>query len=186
MQQKLLVDMNKVPRHSLFHATRYQSFVIQSGVTTSTLVLTAITGSVHSLYFIVRPTTSLTGSNAYSYTPIKDFYLNNADGSNAVGGTTIPSSFNLLIQNKHWFLSTFTAEATSGANNSNVYTYSFSVDPASSFQNASHLTTKQFTGNEQLIINYTAALSGTYQVDVYALVEASLEQTPAYTKMITI
>ena len=70
--------------------------------------------------------------------------------------------------------------------NSNVYTYSFSVDPASSFQNASHLTTKQFTGNEALILNFNSALASQFQLDVYALVEASLEQTPADTKMITI
>ena len=93
-QQRLLVEMNKVTRHSLFHATRYQSFVLQSGITTSTSILTAITGSVHSLYFILRPVTGLTSNGAYSYTAIKDFYINNADGSNAVGGTTIPSSFN--------------------------------------------------------------------------------------------
>ena len=184
--QRLLLEMNKVPKHSLFLSTRYQSFVVQSGVSNTNLVLTAITGSVHSLYFIVRPTNAITGATAYSYTAIKDFAINGADGSNIVGGTVIPSNFNLLIQNKHWFESTFCAEPFSGVNNSNVYTYCFSVDPASSFKNASHLTTRVMTGNENLIINFTSALASTYQVDVYALVESSLEQTPSYVKLINL
>ena len=184
--QRLLVDMNKTPRHSLFLSTRYQSFVVQAGVSNTNLVMTAITGSVHSLYFIVRNTNALTGASNNSYNIIKDFSINGSDGQNIVGGTVIPSTFNLLIQNKHWFESTFCSEGFTGVNNSYVYTYSFSVDPASSFKNASHLTTRIMTGNENLIINFTSALASTAQVDVFALVESSLEQSPSYVKLINL
>ena len=182
--KSLLTEISKIPKHLLFLGTRYQSFVIQSGVSTSTLVLTGITGSVHSLYFIVRPSTGLTGSAAYSYTPIKDFQILDAGGTNINGGSVITSAFNLTQQMRWWCESTFPVEGLTGTNNSNCYMYSFSVDPSSSVKSAQHLTTKSFSGNEQLIINYTAALSGTYNIDVYALVEQALEQTISYVKLV--
>ena len=42
------------------------------------------------------------------------------------------------------------------------------------------------TGNENLIINFTSALASTAQVDVFALVESSLEQSPSYVKLINL
>ena len=186
MSQRLLVEQAKIPRHSLFLQTRYQSFVIQSGVSTSTFVLTGIVGSIHSLNFILRPTTGLVGSSAYSYTAIKDFQILDSGGTNINGGAVIPSTFNLTQQQKWWGESTFPAEGFAGTNNSYAYMYSFSVDPASAFKNAQHLTTKLFTGNEQLIINYVSALSGTYQLDVYALVEQAIEQSNGYVKLVNV
>ena len=184
--QRLLLEMQKVPKHSLFLATRYQSFILQSGITTSTSVMTAITGSVHSIYFVIRYTNAMTGAAQTSFNSIKDFSINGADGANIVGGVQLPSNLNLLIQNRHWFESTFSCEGYSGVNNSNVYTYCFSVDPASSFKNASHLSTKIMTGNEQLLINFNSALTSTAQLDIWALVEQSLEQSPSYVKLINV
>ena len=186
LSNQLLLEMQKQPKDSLFLSTRFMPITIQSGVSTSTVILSGIVGSVHSLYFIVRPTTGLVGASQYSYTAIKDFSIYDSGGSNICGGSVIPSTFNLLQMQKWFGLSTFSAEGFTGVNNSYCYMYSFSVDPSSSMKNSSHYTTKQFTGNEQLIINYTAALSGTYQIDIYALVESSIRQSANSVQLITL
>ena len=183
---KLLLEMVKIPRHNLFLATRYMPINIQSGVSSSTIVLTGIVGSVHSIYFVVRASNALTGANQYSYNTIKDFQILDAFGSNIVGGVPIPSTYNLLMQGKYWSQSTFQGEGFTGVNNSNVYMYSFSVDPSSAMKNSAHYSTKTFTGNEQLIINYNSALASATQVDIYGLVESAVEQTATGCKLINL
>ena len=183
---KLLLEMVKVPRHNLFLSTRFMVNSIQAGISSSTIVLTGIVGSVHSLYFIVRPSNALTGANQWSFTAIKDFALYDSQGTNIVGGVPVNSSFNLLTQNRWWGLSTFTCESFTGVNNSNAYMYSFSVDPSSAMKNSAHYSTKIFNGAEQLIINYNSALASAHEISVYALVESAIEQTASGCRLINL
>ena len=185
ISQRLLVEMSKVPKHNLFLATRYLPFPLNSGITSSTSTLT-FTGSLHSLYFIVRPTTGLNGIAQFTYKAIKDFSILSASGENISGGVVIPSDFNLLEQQKWYTESTFPMEAFTGVNSSNCYMYSFSVDPVAAYKSGAMYGSRVFQGNEQLVLNYVSALSGTHQLDVFALVESAIEQTNLQCKHIEI
>ena len=65
MTQQVINDttqmLMKMPTTYLFSDVKYQSFVAQSGISTFTGVLSNITGKLQALYFVVRPTTGLTG-----------------------------------------------------------------------------------------------------------------------------
>lgn len=183
---QLLLSMNKTPLTNRFLSTRYMMITQQAGVTNTTIVMTSIVGNIHSLYFVVRPVSGLTGSTQYTYTPILNFQILDSAGSNINGGTVIPSSFNLLQQQKWWCQSTFPAESFTGVNQSNVYMYSFSVDPISSHANGSNYSSRRFSGNEQLLINFTTALASVYQIDLFAMVESGIQQSATACQLISI
>jgi hypothetical protein len=63
------------PHHYKFTELRYGTFVVASGVSSTSIVLTPITGHLHYLIFTVRPTASLTGDSAFSYTAINNFAI---------------------------------------------------------------------------------------------------------------
>jgi hypothetical protein len=176
LSNNLLLEISKIQRDNLFLATRHMPVTIQSGVLNSTIVLTGIVGSVHSIYFVVRPSSGLTKENQYNYTAIKDFQILNSSGNSLIGGSVVPSTFNLLVQQRWWVLSSFPAQAFTGTSNSYVYMYSFSVDPSSAMKNSANYSSQAFTGNEQLIINFNNALPSTHQIDIFSLVESSVKQ----------
>jgi len=181
-----LTQISKAPRHYLFYETRYATFTVQSGVTSTTLVLTPIVGNVGMLYFVVRPSASLTGNNAFSFTAINNFAILGADGSNICGGTSIPSSLNLLQMGKWWAKSSYLSESFAGTSNSYVYAYCFSADPVLSFDSGAHYTVRKFVGAEQLQIQFTGSLASNVQIDVYAYLESAIEQGPTTIKKLAI
>ena len=89
------------PHHYKFTELRYGTFVVASGVSSTSIVLTPITGSIHYLIFTVRFTASLTGDSAFSYTAITNFAILDGTSTNIVGGQSIPSNLALTIFNKH-------------------------------------------------------------------------------------
>ena len=177
-----LASMAKSPKHYLYYETKLQSFNINSGVSTTSLNLTSIVGNVSVLYFIVRPTASTTGNNAFSFSAITSFSVNTAGGENIVGGAVIPSTLNLLQQGKWWAKSSYLSESFSGVSNAYVYTYSFSADPALAMLNGGYYTTRKFTGSEQIQITFTGSLGANTQIDVFAYVESAIEQTATSVK----
>ena len=104
-------------------------------------------------------------------------------GANIVGGQPIPSALCLLILNKDNTKSSYTSEST---NNANVYMWSFSASSVDARETAADLTTRQFTGNEQLQITFTGSLAASVQVDVYAYVESCVEYNAAGVRKITL
>jgi hypothetical protein len=181
-----LAQIARTPKHYLFYETRYATFTVQAGVSSTTLVLTPIVGNVGMLYFVVRPSASLTGNNAFSFTAINNFAMLGAGGESIVGGTVIPSSLNLLTMGKWWSKSSYLADSFSGTSNAYVYSYSFSADPALAFENGAHYTTRKFNGSEQLQIQFGSALETNVQVDVFAYLECAIEQTATTIKKLSI
>ena len=166
------------PHHFPFTELRFGTFVVNAGTANTSIVLTPITGNVSFLLFTVRPTASLTGESAYSYTAISNFAILDGTSTNIVGGQAIPSQLNLLIMANNWIKSSYTNETSvgSGVNtNANVYCYSFGADPITTVENATFLNSVKFSGNEQLQIQFTSSLGASVQVDVYAFVESYVE-----------
>ena len=174
--QMELVQLSKMPKHHLFHSTQRMTQVVQSGVSTTTVVLSALTGNIMQLFFIVRPTsTALT--NPFTFTQIKNFAILDAGGSNVIGGQVELEERNRWQKPFEWANnSTFTLEPELDINASYVYCWSFSANTRHAIKTANHYGSHKFMGNEQLQIIFTSALGSSQQIDIFALVESSLVQ----------
>ena len=165
--------------HAKFNDLKNQSYTVNSGVTSTNIVMSAITGPICYLIFVVRPTASLTGNNAFNFTAISSYEILNSSGQNIIGGSPISNAQALLVNGNDWSTSTYLSENALGTtnNNSNVYIYSFSADPSDSAQNARSLGAYNFVGSEQLKLNFVGSLAASVQVDVLAYAESVLVQT---------
>ena len=172
-----LEDMRVRKNHSVIHDTRYGTYTVPAGVTTSTIVLSAIVGNVAALFFTVRP--SVVGASAFNYTQLSSFSLLDSASTNIVGGSALPASFAANILGKDWMKSSYNTETSFGTNNqnANVYMWSFSADPVSALTNGQCLSSRKMIGQEQLILNFPSAILTNMQVDVYAMTESMLEMT---------
>lgn len=165
--------------HSKFHDLKNQSYTVNAGVTSTNIVLSAITGPISYMLFVVRPTASLNGNSAFNFTAIQSYEILNSSGANFVGGQPINNSQALLLLGNDWCESSYLSENALGStdNGANVYIYSFSSDPIDSAQNGRSLGAHNFSGNEQLKITFAGSLGASVQVDVLAFCEAVLEQS---------
>jgi hypothetical protein len=79
-----------------------------------------------------------------------------------------------------WCKSSYNNETAFGTNDqyANFYCWSFSADPIASLTNGQALGTYRFTGQEQLVINLSAAATANLQVDFYGYNEMILATTP--------
>jgi hypothetical protein len=105
-----------------------------------------------------------------------------------VGGQQIPDSLALQYLNLYWSQSSYPNETALGLtdNKANVYCWSFSSDPVEAIASGRLLSSHQFSGQEQLLINFTASTSYAYQVDVFAFTESMLEVASNYVKKISL
>jgi hypothetical protein len=174
---KSLAILTKNPVTSLFHESRYQPLNVNSGTTTTSQILTAITGNVAMLYFIVRPQTGLSGDSAFSFTEIKDWNLLDAIGTSLVGGSNLNSRLSVLQLGKYWSQSSYLAEAYKGTSNAFVYIWSFSPDINVSSMTGQQLGSRLFRGSETLNINFTSSLSSAVCIDVFTMNYAGAIQT---------
>jgi hypothetical protein len=165
--------------HYKFNDVKPMSVTVGSGVTATNIVLSAITGPVAYLAFVVRPTASLTGNSAFAFTAISQYEMLNNSGSNIVGGQPISNSEALLVVGNSNAKSSYLSETALGStnNNANVYIYSFASDAVSSALDGISSGHYKFTGNEQLKITFTSSLGASVQVDIFAYVESVLEVT---------
>ena len=186
--------MIKKPEHNLFHNLRYSPFAISSGVSQTTIVLTPFVGNVVGLFFVVRPTASLTKNDIYQFTAITNYAILDSTSSNCVGGQPIPSALALNYLNLFYSRSSYTAETAAGANlagtvadnKANVYAWSFSSNLPEALQNGLLLGHRKFLGNEQLQITFAASLSAAVQVDVWAYCQSVIEQGANYVKVMAL
>jgi hypothetical protein len=141
------------------------------------------------LYFVVRPTASVTGNAQLQFTPITNFALLNNSSTNIVGGQLIQSSLSLDYLNSFWSKSSYTTETALGTtdNKANVYCWSFSSDPIRAISSGSLLGSYSFTGNEQLQLNFSSGtVTGNFTVSIFALTESSIEQGLGYVKKLSL
>jgi hypothetical protein len=186
-----LQAMNKAPEHNIYHSLRYAPFGgIAANTTTQTFIMTPFVGSVVAIFFVVREVAKLNRDESYQFTPIKDFQLLDGTSSNMNGGTVINSAVALNFLNSYNCKSSYPAEVASSVNLSgavndnkaNVYCFSFSTNLVTALQDGVLLGSKRFQGNEQLIINFNAALAAS-QLDVFCYTQSVLEQGSNYVKI---
>ena len=118
MTQKVIDDtvmmLTKMPTTYLFSDIKYQSFVAQSGISQFTGVLSNITGKVQALYFVVRPTTGLTGDNVFDFTEISTYELRDGGSQSIIGGSVVKSTFSQTIQAATWMKSYYLNDSYTG------------------------------------------------------------------------
>ena len=167
--------LTKTPTTYIFSDRKYQSFTAQNGINQFTGVLSNITGRVQALYFILRPTSGLTGDNEFNYTQISQFEIRDGGSQNIVGGSPIKSSFNQTIQNAAWLKTWYANDSYTGVSNSYVNLYAFSIEPLVDITNGkSSGGARNFVGTESIILYFNSALSTTYQIDLYAYVQSGI------------
>jgi hypothetical protein len=164
-----------------FTELRIGTYTVAAGSTNTSIILSSLVGPVSFLYFVVRPSNA-TGDNYFTYTAIKDFAILDSGSTNIVGGQAIPSSLALTVYNRDWFKSTYTAESP----NNNVYVYSFGASPSETMWSGKMYNHHNFVGSEQLQINFLSALPSSYQIDIYAQVNAYIKSTVSDVKKISI
>ena len=183
--------MIKKPEQSFFHNLRYSPFVVNSGVSSSTIVLTPFVGNIASIFFVVRNSDKITKNDAYQFTAITSFAILDSTSSICVAGQVIPSALALQYLNNFYSKSSFTSETDIGCNlkgdavdnKANVYCWSFSSNPVLALEKGLLLGHKKFTGSEQLQVTFTGALSATNQIDVWAYTQSAIEQGAGYVKV---
>lgn len=182
--QNRLALMNAQPEHLLYHDLRYGIFNINSGVTSSQIVLSSITGKVAFIFFTAKNVNALAGDGAFTYNKITNFSILDATSTNVTSGQPITDALSLNYLSQYWTNSSYLSETSTGSNatgtivnnGANVYCWSFSSDPMSALDSGKLLSSRPFQGNEQLQITWTSSLATNVQVEVYAMCESILEQ----------
>ena len=95
-----------------------------------------------------------------------------------LGGNPITAALASTL-NRSWMQSSYNVEnsLTTNDQNANLYMWSHSADPVSSLRAGLSLTTRYYTGGEQLQITFKTTLTQTYTVDLYAYRQAIHEMT---------
>jgi hypothetical protein len=174
--QLAMLSIPKQPMHYKFYQTITTSYTAPVGTQSFTITLSAFSGHILILYFVVRQV-GFSQSNIYNFQQINSFSIKDASGANIVGGNPVDGNYNLLINGKDWTKSSYLTEAFTGASNSFVYQYSFAVDPIQAHLPGAYCTSRLFTSNEQLQIFFNSSLSTAMQIDVFAYSDAVIEMT---------
>jgi hypothetical protein len=167
-------DLRLNAQYYQYNRLCWGNWTIQTGASNTSIILTAVTGPVSFLKFVVRPVGS-SGDNYFNYLPIKDFAILNSGGSNIVGGSVIPSAQALYVLNRDWTRGSYSTEA-------NVYIYSFGASPVDTITTGKLYNYYRFKGSEQLIINFTSSLTQPVTVDVYAYINSAVQLSASNTQ----
>jgi len=181
---KRLSMMSRIQEDNVFHKISYGVFQLSSGVSNASVVLTSIVGKVSWLFFVIRPTNALTGDNMFKFTQIKDFALLDSTSTNIVGGQNISHDVMTQLLAPYWFKSTYLTENATSVNalgnvvdnGANAYCWSFGTSPNDAWDAGRLLGSHQFSGNEQLLLNFNSALASACQLEVFAYVESIYSQ----------
>ena len=106
----------------------------------------------------------------------------------------IPSFLALNYLNQFYSKSSYSSETSVVANlagtvtdnKANVYGWSFSSNISEALENGILLGHRKFLGNEQLQITFTASLTATVQIDVWAFCQSIFEQWGSYVKVMAL
>lgn len=161
-----------------FNDIRNAPYQVPSGSSSSDLVLNAFNGYVSLIWFIVRPTSNLSGNGLFSFTAVAQYEILDSAGKNIVGGIPITHQQALLLMGNQICASSYLTENAIGTgtdNGANVYCYAFCNDVESTVHYGMHTGAQKFNGTERLKITYSSALGSNYQVDVYAFNSAGIE-----------
>jgi hypothetical protein len=174
---KKLQEMIVHPEHSIYHQNSYMTYTVPIGTTSINIILGALTGSMAGLCFTVRAST--VGLGAWNYTQLSSFALLDAGGQNIVGGQNIPSAYSSLIMNSRNIKSSYNVETSFGTTNNgaNFYLWSHSANLADGLEHGRALSSRKYTGNDQLVLTFPVATTVLQTVDIYGFLETVLEYT---------
>lgn len=151
---------------------QYMNDVIPSGQSSKRLTLSSINGYVSYLWFIVRGAQP-TGSDLLDLVEVKDYAILDSGGNNVVGGNVITDTISRTIYGRMYCHTKYLPET-----GIHVYVYSFSPDPKRAVSTGNELGGRVFQGTEQLLLNFSTALVGNHQVDIYAATYSALRLGP--------
>ena len=171
------MEIMKRPQHYKFNELRFMSSIIPTSTTSTTVVLTGITGRVGMLFFVIRSAASLANAGFFAFNAISSYSILDSSSTNISGGQDIPNAVALTILPRDWIESSYLCETALGAtnNSANVYVYSFATDPANLMKYGISSGHWNFTGNEQLKINFASATGSASTLEVYAYGESVIE-----------
>jgi hypothetical protein len=173
--------LTKITRNPIlynFNELKSAFFTVNSGVSTATVILSQLIGKISHLYFVVRPTSTVE-NNEFLFYPISSFAILDNSSTNIVGGQDVSSSLCLLNYCKDWTLSSYSTEGviTNASSGAYIYLYSFADNPLDVVNNSRNSGYFQFTGMEQLKINFPSQLTSSVFVEVYASAYSILEMS---------
>ena len=174
---KKLQQMIAHPEHSIFHQNSYMTYPVPIGSTSINIILGAMTGSMAGLCFTVRAST--VGLGAWSYTALSSYAILDAGGQNIVGGQNIPNAYGSLVLNSRNIKSSYNVETALGTTNNgaNFYLWSHSANLADALEHGRALSSRRYTGNDQLVLQFPVATTVLQTVDIYGFLETVLEYT---------
>ena len=170
-----LHEMVVHPEHSIYHQNKYQTFTVPIGTTSINIILGALTGALAGLCFTVRAST--VGVGAWNYTALTSFAILDAGGQNIVGGQNIAAPYASLVMNSRNIKSSYNCETAYGTTNNgaNFYMWSHSSNLCDALEHGRALSSRTYSGNEQLTLLFPAATTVQQTVDIYGFGESVLE-----------
>lgn len=165
------------PQHFKFNEPRSMFPTIPVGVTSTNIVLQGISGRISMLFFVMRAVGATTNGNYFAFNPLVSYNILDSSSTNISGGQAISNSEALGVLSRDWISSSYLSEQALSQvnNNANVYFYSFCTDPKSTICNGISTGHWNFTGNEQLQLNFASALGSAYNLEIYAYNNAVVE-----------
>ena len=160
-----LMQLNKNPLMRTYNTISYQPAIIPINTTTVSVSLSNFVGlNIQFLYFVLRPSTALTGINSFSFMPITNFNIISATGESLTSGV-ITSAQSLYIFNRTLTLGCFTSDQNGYGN---VYTVFHTSDAISTMTLMGGVYgSKLYTGSESLVINLPIS-TAQLNLDIYA------------------
>jgi hypothetical protein len=170
----------KSPLHFGFKDIQAQTFTVASGVTSTSLVLSAINGCVSTIIFCIRSASPVNNNVLTFNTTMSSFEILSGSSENIVGGQPITDILSRYVQGQRFTNTLFLNDGPG------TYMYSHSIDPVETFNSSAQLGAHQYTGGEILRLNFSTALAAAAQVDVFALTHAAIEMTPSGVKKLSL
>ena len=179
-----LLHLSKQIEHYKFTELRYGTYSSNSGSASYTYVLNSIVGKVDYILFTIQATNQI-GEGDLSFVPLLNFSILDSTSTNITGGQPVNGVYALTLLCKDWVHSSYFTEV-SALYTPNAYLYSFGADPGATARYGASYNHHQFVGNEQLQINFSAAIANNFTLNVYAHVQAAIEVAPTYVKKISL
>ena len=160
-----LMQLSRAPILKTYNTMSYQPAIIPINTSTLTVSLSNFVGlNIQFIYFVIRPSASLTGISAFTLMPVTNFNIISATGESLTSGV-ITSAQSLYVFNRSLTLGCFTTDQNGYGN---VYTCFHTSDAISTLtQMGAVYGSKLYTGSESLVV-IMPITSAQMNLDIYA------------------
>ena len=164
-------EISRFPYQNLFLDLRPASFIVPTGVTQSSSVLSQVTGNVVYLMFVVKPTSASITST--TFTQLRSFSISDSTGTSITTGQNVPDGLAKNLQ-ALWSRSSYGCDNEAG---SHFYAWSFSANPIDALKHGVDSGSFKFNGTQSLNLVFNTTTAETFTVDLFCYVESVCEQT---------